>query len=252
MSTTSTGGAGGAARERTAPSKASAASSSPDTTSGSMPSRARTPATKASALRASRVADVAQKRTLVAPWSRIRTAYSSSAANARSSAAGASSPVRSTPSPSRTIRISRTATSGSAPISSLIVLVPQSIAATTSVTGVVTCGTHGPSAHQSPSSASTSSPSGFTPWPWASDCAGQDVQALDPVGHPAGGDALDLRHVEPGLPRELGAGLEVALVRHGGTPPPAPASADSRSCICFISPDPSRVPMRDAARGQVR
>ena len=61
--------------------------------------------------------------------------------------------------------------------------------------------THGPAAHQSPSRSSTSSPSGFTPRPWASDCAGEHVQALDPVRHPAGRDALDLRARCPARPR---------------------------------------------------
>ena len=63
MSTTSTGGAGVSRRLRTAPSKDSAASTSPDTTSGSTPSRSRTPVTKSAAFEASRVADVATNRT---------------------------------------------------------------------------------------------------------------------------------------------------------------------------------------------
>lgn len=62
MSMTSTGSSGSRSRLRTAPSKLSKASSSPETTSGSTPSRARTPAAKTSALEASRVAEVAQKR----------------------------------------------------------------------------------------------------------------------------------------------------------------------------------------------
>ena len=63
MSTTSTGADGATRRLRTAPSKDSAASTAPDTTSGSTPSRSRTPATKTSAFDASRVAEVATKRT---------------------------------------------------------------------------------------------------------------------------------------------------------------------------------------------
>ena len=62
---------------------------------------------------ASRVADVAQNRTR---WRRrgraISAAYSSIAANVRSSASSASRPVRSTPWPSRTIRNSRTSRAG--------------------------------------------------------------------------------------------------------------------------------------------
>ena len=49
-------------RLRTAPSKDSAASSAPETTSGQTPSRACTPAANSSAFEASRVAEVAQKR----------------------------------------------------------------------------------------------------------------------------------------------------------------------------------------------
>ena len=66
--------------------------------------------------------------------------------------------------------------------------------------------------------------------------AGQHVQALHPVGHPAGGDALDLGHVEPEL--AAAGAAEVALVRGGGTPRPAPGRRPSRSCISFISPEP--------------
>ena len=72
-------------------------------------------------------------------WARISSAYSSIAANARTSASSAIRPVRSRSWPSRTIRISRTSTSGRSPISSLIVLVPQSMAATAH--------THGPDSH---------------------------------------------------------------------------------------------------------
>jgi hypothetical protein len=130
MSITSTGSAGGVRRLRTAPSKASAASSSPDSTSGQTPSRACTPAANSAALEESRVADVAQKRIRDTRCAATSTAYSSIAANARPSASSASRPVASTPWPSRTIRDSRTTTSGGAPMSSLIVLVPQSKAAT--------------------------------------------------------------------------------------------------------------------------
>ena len=63
MSITSTGSDGVARRLRTAPSNDSAASTSPDTTSGSTPRRERTPATKSAAFDASREAEVATNRT---------------------------------------------------------------------------------------------------------------------------------------------------------------------------------------------
>ena len=129
-SSTSTGRGTARERSRTAPENASAASSAPEITSGSTPNRARTPATNTSALLASREADVAQKRMRSTGCSAMRAANSSMAAKVRTSASSARRPVRSTPSPSRTIRASWTETSGSAPINSLIVLVPQSIAAT--------------------------------------------------------------------------------------------------------------------------
>ena len=94
-----------ARRCRTAPSNASAASSSPVSTSGSTPSRASTPSAKTSPFAASRVAEVAQNRIRGRRRARaISAAYSSIAANVRSSASSASRPVRSTPWPSRTIR----------------------------------------------------------------------------------------------------------------------------------------------------
>ena len=107
------------------------------------PSRSRTPSVNTDPLAASRVAEVAQNRVRSGgtPWSRRIAAYSSIAANARSSASSASRPVRSTPCPSRTIRDSRTRTSSAPstnePTSSLTVLVPQSSAATGSPTGSV-------------------------------------------------------------------------------------------------------------------
>ena len=119
--------------------------------------------------------------------SAISAAYSSIAANVRSSASSASRPVRSTPWPSRTIRVSRTATSGRSPTSSLIVLVPQSIAATSSrsMRALDRHGsTQGPDDHQSPSRSSTSSPSGFTPRPWASAWPASTCRHLTRSGIP--------------------------------------------------------------------
>ena len=60
MSTTRIGRAASAGTLLIAPAKATAASSSPVSTSGSTPSRASTPARNSAALLASRVADVAQ------------------------------------------------------------------------------------------------------------------------------------------------------------------------------------------------
>ena len=89
-----------------------------------------------------RVAEVATKRTRppwsgAAPCARISATYSSIAANVRASASGCSSPAASTPWPRRTIRASRTRSaipcSATRPTSSLMVLVPQSIAATGAV-----------------------------------------------------------------------------------------------------------------------
>ena len=77
--------------------------------------------------------------------------------------------------------------------------------------------------------------------------AGEHVQALHPVGHAAGRDAGDLRHVADrargrrGRPR---APRRYAAARSG--------SLASRSLISRIRPEASRVPISDAARGQVR
>ena len=162
---------------------------------------------------------------------RISAAYSSIAANARSSASSASRPVRSTSWPSRTIRISRTSTSGSAPMSSLIVLVPQSIAATR------------PRSHARP---------GLPPLAEQVEhlvaervhaaalrerLAGEHVQALDPVGHAAGGDPLDLGDARPSSARRGEVALVRGAVRRGQlgvlarAGPASPSSARSpRGC----------------------
>ena len=222
-------------RSRVAPSKTSAASSSPDSTSGATPSRSRTPAVKTSALRGvagrrgGAEADPGRRRGRA-----ISAAYSSTAANVRASASSASRPVASTPCPSRTIRDSRTDDRrGRSPIRSLMVLVPQSIAA------ILSHGARhaGPSAHHVARAArAPRRRAGSRPARRPAPGAASDVQALDPVGHPAGGDAGDLRHVA-----ELGAGGEVGVVRGGvrrgelgvrrRAGPPSPASAPSpRGC----------------------
>ena len=77
--------------------------------------------------------------------------------------------------------------------------------------------------------------------------AGEHVQALDPVGHAAGGDAGDLGHLADRGPRG-----EVGVVRPGVRRGEVLVLVPSRSVISRISPDASRVPIIEAARGQVR
>ena len=189
-----------------------------------MPSRARTPATKTWALLASRVADVAQNRTRVAPWSRISTAYSSSAANARSSAAwrelARTVDTLTEADPSASLGTATSGRRADQQLDRVGAAVDRSdyLASRRSLRGpahpsVGRPSTHGPSAHHSPSSVEHLVAERVHTRALRQRLPGQDVQALDPVGHPAGGDALDLGYVEPGLPAELGASLEVALVR---------------------------------------
>ena len=66
---------------------------------------------------------------------------------------------------------------------------------------------HDVGVHQSSSIASASSPSGLTPGPAASECADEDVQALDPGRHATRRHPVDLGHLT-----ELGAAREVLLV----------------------------------------
>ena len=110
MSTTSIGsGRGGSSR--VAPEKLTRASSSPSITSGLTPTRWRIPSTNSSAFSASRVAEVAQNLISATSCCRTMSMYSSAAANARCREASAIRPVRSTPWPNRTMRISRTSSS---------------------------------------------------------------------------------------------------------------------------------------------
>ncbi len=104
-------------------------------TSGGTPIRFSTPAAKLARLATSRLADVATNRILSTPSRAITSAYSSSASNVRSRAAAENCPVRSTPSPSRTIRIRRACSTSLPSVSSSATrrrtaFVPQSIAAT--------------------------------------------------------------------------------------------------------------------------
>src|SRR6478735_10572774 len=190
-----------------------------------MPRRRRTPSAKTAALLASRVADVAQKRTRSGgtPWSRSIPASSSIAAKVRSSASSASTPVRSTSCPRRTTRESRRATSScpssrTVPMSSLIELVPQSMAATVA-SGLLIGSWCRRLLDARPRRPPVAEPvedlvaERVDPAPHGERLAGEDVEALDPVGHAAGADAVDLGDVEPGPLPHLGAELEVALVR---------------------------------------
>src|SRR6478735_12134683 len=190
-----------------------------------MPRRRRTPSAKTAALLASRVADVAQKRTRSGgtPWSRSIPASSSIAAKVRSSASSASTPVRSTSCPRRTTRESRRATSScpssrTVPMSSLIELVPQSMAATVAP-GLLIRSLCRRLLDARPRRPPVAEPvedlvaERVDPAPHGERLAGEDVEALDPVGHAAGADAVDLGDVEPGPLPHLGAELEVALVR---------------------------------------
>jgi hypothetical protein len=98
ISITSTGPVSGWTR-LSAPVKDSCASRSPLITSGSTPSRCRTPSKKASRFFASREAEVATKwiRSADTPAPVISSAYASTAVNVRTSASGWNSPVASTP-----------------------------------------------------------------------------------------------------------------------------------------------------------
>ena len=78
--------------------------------------------------------------------------------------------------------------------SSLIELVPQSMAATR-VTVSLAGAVQGPAAHQSGSRSRASSPSGLTPATGDERVRDQDVQALHPVGHSSCRDTVDLRHL---------------------------------------------------------
>src|SRR6478735_7328308 len=110
-------------------------------------------------------------------------AYSSIAANARARASSASRPVASTPWPSRTMRDSRTDTSGRSPTSSLMVLVPQSNAATSDT---------GPRLPPCAQGLEHLVAERVHPRSGRQRMGGQHVQALHTVGHAAGRDALDL------------------------------------------------------------
>ena len=107
MSTTSIGPGSDSPSPPTAPRKDSDASCVPTTTSGSTPMTALIWRTNSALLDASRVAEVATKRMLVAPSFSIIRWYSTVASTAREIAAGSRYPRASTPCPRRTMRIWR-------------------------------------------------------------------------------------------------------------------------------------------------
>ncbi|CAB4956594.1 unannotated protein [freshwater metagenome] len=117
-----------------APMKERAASSAPGITSGSIPKISRTPSINTWRLRASRVALVAQNLIFSTPLLAMISANLLVASSVRSIAAGSNARFLSTPSPSRTISISRITSRKLSPsisaMSRRIELVPQSIAAT--------------------------------------------------------------------------------------------------------------------------
>ena len=126
----------------------------------------------------------------------------------RASASSASRPVASTPWPSRTIRVSRTATSGSAPIEQLDrVGAAVDRGDRSHVIGRLDARTGRPPVAQLVEHLVAERVDAAA---LGQRLRGQHVQALDPVGHAAGRDAVDLRHAA-----ELGPGREVALVRRG-------------------------------------
>src|SRR4051794_32387452 len=141
----------------------------------------------------------------------MTAAYSSMAANARSSASSASRPVASTPWPNRTIRVSRTDTSGSEPTRSLIVLVPQSTAATsdTGPSDTGSCLPPGPEGGEHLVAERVHARSR------GEGVGGERVQALDARRHPAGRHAVDLRDALSGLAGEGGPVGAVGAVSGG-------------------------------------
>ena len=84
-------------------------------------------------------------------------------------------------------------------MSSLIELVPQSMAATVVMTSLLRLARNArPGRPPLPQQVEHLVAERVDPAALRQRLAGQDVQALDPVGHAAGGDALDLGYVEPG------------------------------------------------------
>ena len=89
---------------------------------------------------------------------------------------------------------------------------------------------------------------GSRPRPWASDWPASTCRHLTRSGMPP----AETPAISGDVRRSPRARLEVALVRGAGTPRRARGREPSRSVISAISPEPSSVPISDAARGQVR
>ena len=115
------------------------------------------------------------------------------------------------------------------------------------VTGLGSGGrvTQGPEVHHSPSSASVSSPKGFTPGPAASAWATCTCRHLTRVGHAARG------HLRAERLDRVALG-EVRLVRAAVGRRRAPGPSSSRSVISRIRPSASSPPIRELSRAQVR
>ncbi len=156
-----------------------------------------------SALSASRAADVAQKRVASTSCFAMIAAYSSTAANTRSSAASRepAGAVDALAEPDHAhladvldhpalVRVEV----GDQELDGVGAAVDRGDPGH-ACPSVGPVGTHGPLAHHAPSRSSTSSPSGFDAAALGQRLAGEHVQALHPVGHAAGGDAGDLRDV---------------------------------------------------------
>ena len=225
----------------------------------------RTPWTNSSRFSASREAEVATKRTRSAPCSLMTAAYSRQAAKVRSSASGASRPVRSTPWPSRTTasagpgrRVCRSPGPTSA-TSRRIEFVPQSMAATrVRAPGTRSSG----SACRAPRPSSAGTHARPLAPPLRQHRDGLVAERVDPR---ARGEGVRHQHVQALHPVRHAARAREALAaprwRPGGrcsprappgTRPPAPDPSASRSVISFITPFASSVPIADAARGHVR
>ena len=190
-------------RSPVAPAKDSSASSSPVTTSGSTPSASRTPATNSSRL--ARVAGRggrddphplgAERRGTARRTRRARRSVRSSASGGEPAGAVDALPEPHDLHPASDVGEPRRRRPTSA-TSSRIELVPQSIAATRVTRRPPRrLRAHGPAAHQSGSSVERLVAERVHAGPGGERVRDQHVQALDPVGHAAGGDAGDLGHV---------------------------------------------------------
>ena len=257
MSTTSTGVGRVAQVRARRRRRTSAASSAPATTSGVDPEPlARRPSTNTSAFAASRVAEVAQKRirsggtpcsrdqrgVLVDGGEGPRQRVVGEPAGAVDALAEPHHPqsrgpatVRASVADQQLDRVGAAVDRGDGRV---MPAAPRSGS------------TQGPRPTTRRAASSTSSPSGLTPAALGQRLAGEHVQALDPVGHPAGGDPGDLGHVA-GLRRPRAPRGSARAPR--GTPRRGRGRSPSRSCISFIRPDAlERADPRGGARaGQV-